>query len=96
MQNTYEIKKEEIFYNKDKDSELKNLMFNESEFRENTFKNDNYKNNFISSNNSIDNNDYVEQDSKINNNIKNEIDHLDEEIKVLQNKLKFMIKTNKN
>jgi DNA-binding transcriptional regulator GbsR (MarR family) len=40
--------------------------------------------------------DYEMQDSKINSNIKNEIEHLDDEIKELQNKLKTMIKSNKN
>ena len=40
--------------------------------------------------------DYEMKDSKINSNIKNEIEHLDDEIKELQNKLKTIIQSNKN
>jgi len=108
---------------KDKDKELKELIFQESTSSKDMVKNNNKdSNNSKNKNKTIGNrskeidssvikqhcekkkitdaaNTEVEnemQASKINSNVKVEIEHLDEEIKELQNKLKTMIKSNKN
>jgi len=124
------MNKRDLLYT-ERDKELKDLIFQESnaskDFEKNTSKEQFFTNQMINKKikennydiksseiniptsesklanlkmiNRIENNIDFEnenQASKINSNIKIEIEHLDEEIKELQNKLKDMIASNKN
>lgn len=115
--NTYNDNNENT--KKEKDKELKELIFQESTgsqnnhdkiYTENVSKNktivnnENFdkslkKENFTKTNENQINNTEPDNDmqaSKMNSTIKIEIEHLDDEIKELQNKLKSMINANKN